>query len=284
MNRDSLAGRWLGVIVPIAVVWVVSVVVSGLTVGYIRYLWLPRAGAGMSPFDQEALWRAKYADSRLLITAVGDCVIILYGLFARRRALSSELVPAMPERLPARVLLWMPFLGAAVCLFVNLVFTFTGLTVLLARDYEAMGEALFPEGQTALTVVTVGLLAPAAEELIFRGVVFPRLRGAYRGLMPAVFSAVLFGAYHGNLAQGLYAFFLGLLFAFGYEKTGWFSAALLMHIFANACSAALTLLPTGLTTGQLLGLMFASGAVLAAGCGRLARLSADRTEPTAGQM
>lgn len=82
------------------------------------------------------------------------------------------------------------------------------------------------------------LLIPVAEELIFRGVVFKRLK-LYIGAVPAIiFSALIFGIMHVNLVQCLYAAVLGLGLALLYEKTNLFCIPVIGHIAANLVAVA----------------------------------------------
>ena len=275
MRTDSPFRRWLGVIVPVAVIWFISAAVTTLMVAYCRYILMPHQAADLDVFAQEAFWRREYAARRLLVTAIGDGLIIAYGLWERGRDKKAGRTPEFPVRMHPAWICLMPVLGVALCLFVNAAMNLSGLVRLLANDYQEVGEALFPAGQEALSLFTVGLLAPLAEELVFRGVIFPRLRGLYRGVVPAVFSAVLFGAFHGNLAQGIYAFCLGFVFAWGYEKTGRFGAAIALHIAANACSLILSGMNLSWGLSDLLIIMGTSGLVLTAGTGLLAKKSAD---------
>ena len=52
----------------------------------------------------------------------------------------------------------------------------------------------------------------------------------------ALISAVLFGLYHGNLLQGVYAFLLGLVLAWLYERFQTLAAPWLFHAAANMTS------------------------------------------------
>lgn len=80
--------------------------------------------------------------------------------------------------------------------------------------------------------------APLMEEGVFRLGIYGFLR---RKLMPgaaAFLSALAFGVYHGNMIQGLYAFMLGFVLAWGYEKCPWgkYRMAVLMHAAANGAA------------------------------------------------
>ena len=79
-------------------------------------------------------------------------------------------------------------------------------------------------------------LIPIAEELLFRGVVYQRLK-LMLGVSPAIIcSALIFGLVHVNLVQFLYAAVLGCLLAYLYEKTGFFYVPVLGHIAANTAA------------------------------------------------
>lgn len=79
------------------------------------------------------------------------------------------------------------------------------------------------------------LLAPVAEEAVFRVGIYGWLGRRMPLAAAAVLSALAFGLYHGNWIQGIYGFFMGLVLAWGYESGGKrsFSMAVLMHGAAN---------------------------------------------------
>ena len=80
------------------------------------------------------------------------------------------------------------------------------------------------------------LVIPAAEELLYRGVVWKRLRMYFGNAAALVLSAVIFGAVHANLVQFLYAGILGLLLAYLMQTTGKLYAPILAHIAANTAA------------------------------------------------
>lgn len=77
------------------------------------------------------------------------------------------------------------------------------------------------------------LVIPLAEELLYRGVVYKRLRNLFGVSAGIVWSALIFGLVHANLVQFLYAGILGLLLAYLFEVTGKLYAPVLGHITAN---------------------------------------------------
>ena len=83
-----------------------------------------------------------------------------------------------------------------------------------------------------LNFVVMCVCAPIAEELLFRKTLMDRTL-KYGEKLAVVFSAVLFGLFHGNLQQFLYTTCLGLFFAFVYAKTKNVLNTILLHVCIN---------------------------------------------------
>lgn len=124
--------------------------------------------------------------------------------------------------------------GAALGIGVNNVIAMTPLIQVSAGFAEA--NRAFFAGGIAAELLGSCLIIPIAEELLYRGVVYKRLR-LIAGVLPAIgFSAVIFGVMHVNLVQFLYAGILGLLLAFLLEKTGFMYMPVVGHIAANVAA------------------------------------------------
>lgn len=89
-------------------------------------------------------------------------------------------------------------------------------------------------------IIVVGLLSPLVEELIFRGVLYNRLRTFMKGGSAILVSALCFGVYHQNIVQGTYAFFMGCAIAFFYERFGHFYIPVIAHVISNVTVYLLT--------------------------------------------
>ena len=114
-----------------------------------------------------------------------------------------------------------------------------------------------------LLFLTVGILAPIAEELIFRGLVFRRMKDFMKPWMAIVLSGLLFGIYHGNMIQFLYASLMGILLAVIYHRTGTLWTSILAHVVANLWSlfgnewwdSLWTKIPFGIVIGLVIELL-----------------------------
>lgn len=122
-----------------------------------------------------------------------------------------------------------------------------------------------------LSLLYSAVVAPAVEEVLFRGLMFRRMR-EYMSFLPAAFlSSLLFGLMHGNMVQFIYATLIGLLLAFIYEHYGNLRAVVLFHAIGNLTSglSALFLTPQILNELPALPWIAAGAFLLAAGTGLL---------------
>ena len=117
----------------------------------------------------------------------------------------------------------------------------------------------------------LAVIPPLVEELIFRGIFF----GSYRkaGMTgAALMSGLLFGCFHLNINQALYAFVMGIVFAYMVEATGSLWSSVIAHFAVNTYSIGIVQLlkMAGMYTadGQVSGVA-ESEAELAASTGTL---------------
>jgi uncharacterized protein len=88
-------------------------------------------------------------------------------------------------------------------------------------------------------LVSVGILAPIAEEIYFRGVIFRWLRGGWKFWPSALISSVIFGLLHGEISVAIAAFVLGLILAYAYEKSNSLWGSIAIHIANNSINILL---------------------------------------------
>ena len=105
----------------------------------------------------------------------------------------------------------------------------------LSRVYQSTEQVIYSAPRW-LQMIGAGILAPIAEELVYRGMTYRRMRESLTAMQAGIFVSILFGVGHGNLPQGLYAMVLGLLLACIYEKFRNIAAPILFHIVVNITS------------------------------------------------
>ena len=126
------------------------------------------------------------------------------------------------------------FLIAATVLFSVGFSMLLNLSGFVKNSQEFQQVAEVQAGTSFLVAFLVyGILSPLSEELLFRGVIYGYVRKFFDVRTAIVISAILFGIYHGNIVQAVYAAVLGYLLAYAYEYFGSFWVPVLMHVAIN---------------------------------------------------
>ncbi|MFH1406949.1 MAG: type II CAAX endopeptidase family protein [Candidatus Omnitrophota bacterium] len=98
--------------------------------------------------------------------------------------------------------------------------------------------ALFLKEQRPLVlfylVLLVAVIGPVAEEIFFRGFLYPALRNKIGRPSAVAASGILFSLLHTNLSGLLPISILGMLLAYLYERTGSLMAPVAVHILHNS--------------------------------------------------
>jgi membrane protease YdiL (CAAX protease family) len=178
----------------------------------------------------------------ILMSTQVALLLVSWLFVARPNALAG--LPAFPGRDAARSvregLVW----GVAAWVLA------TALGALMVLVLEAVG--IDPEPQTAeqavnmlepwIVVPAVVIVAPIAEEVFFRGVVFNAWLREGGRRWAFIGSSALFAIIHLSLVSIVPIFVLGLALAWVYDRTGSLLAPIVMHAVVNGISVALALL------------------------------------------
>ncbi len=105
--------------------------------------------------------------------------------------------------------------------------------------YERVAQNFYQQ-ELLIEIAALCVLGPLAEEIVYRGFVYQRLREKGSETLAAVCSALLFGVMHFNLVQCAYAFVLGILLAHIVNRTGSLLTAAAAHMAANLVSVLWT--------------------------------------------
>jgi len=111
----------------------------------------------------------------------------------------------------------------------NMILNFCGV-----EDHSAL-QSLSSTSSPVGMFFGMVFVAPVLEELIFRKVLFERLR-AYGSGTAVIITAILFGLYHGNIEQIPYATFMGIILGMIMAMTGDIRLTILIHFINNLLS------------------------------------------------
>ncbi|MGI6242248.1 MAG: CPBP family intramembrane glutamic endopeptidase [Prevotella sp.] len=131
------------------------------------------------------------------------------------------------------------------------------------RLFEAiMGE---PTGYLA-----IGILAPLAEELVFRGAILRALLKLFDSKLhwiPILLSALLFGAMHGNYPQFIHASLIGLILGWMYYRTDSIVPGVVFHWVNNTVAYVMFNLMPQMADGKLIDLFHGDSRTMWLGLG-----------------
>jgi len=105
----------------------------------------------------------------------------------------------------------------------------TGINHLLNNQHPLKN----PFNDTNFSLISIILLAPFFEELIFRGTILKGFLSNYSVLKSLIYSTAIFGLIHYAPATVICAILLGFLFGWLYYKTGSIALTILLHATAN---------------------------------------------------
>ncbi len=119
---------------------------------------------------------------------------------------------------------------------------FTLLPEAWLSSYEEAANTAFT-GEFWIIAIMVGIAAPVVEELVFRGLIYTRLKQGMPVAVAAVITAVWFGAMHGHPLWVAYAAVLGLVMVWIFERTKSLFASMLFHFGYNLVAVIEMALP-----------------------------------------
>lgn len=108
-----------------------------------------------------------------------------------------------------------------------------------SESYQQIDQIVY-SGSFAIQILASGIAAPLAEEFLFRGMLHKRIRHFVKPVPCMIISSLIFGLIHGNIVQFVYAFLIGIILAYVYEKFKTIWAPVILHAAANTSAVLLT--------------------------------------------
>lgn len=207
---------------------VVNITAVLVLVGYLMI----RILTGDAPYDAFETIQSEM----LILTGLGDAILIPIAWMFYREDEKKRLSKGFRERILVHNTFEISEIVSVAIMVIGISCLMNLLIALIPIDdveYQKIAEEMFNNNGIVIQLVVIGILAPVSEELIFRGLIFRRSRDYVGFMWAAVCSGLFFGIYHGNLTQGIFAFFMGMLFAAIYEHFGTLWAPIVAHMANN---------------------------------------------------
>lgn len=176
--------------------------------------------------------------------------VILTALFVWRKW--APISRYYIQQKPWGVLIWAILAGLGAIL--PLQWLYEQMNITMTDDVKHLFESIMGSRWGYLAL---GILAPVAEELVFRGAILRSLMDYFNHRLPwipIVASALLFGAVHGNMAQFANAFTMGLLLGWLYYRTHSIVPGVVLHWVNNTVAYTMYKLMPEMNDGQLIDL------------------------------
>lgn len=128
------------------------------------------------------------------------------------------------------------------------------MNLVMPESFEKLFEQVMAE---PVGYLAIGILAPLAEELVFRGAILRKLlqlSGQKLHWVAIVFSALIFGAIHGNLPQFVHATLIGLILGWMYYRTDSIIPGVVFHWINNTVAYVMFNLMPQMADGKLIDL------------------------------
>ena len=167
-------------------------------VGYAGLWLIMKSGGGMDTYYQNAILFTGLTGLLAMIPCLW-----FYSRDRAARKIGGLVTSQKPWQLKIPEMLLLLGMGAAFSQFANML---VGIlqSVLNYQEYQESMDQLMEGKQMWFLILSMGIIAPLAEEIVFRWLIYLRLRDYMRMGAAAVISGLIFGIYHGNLRNDLW--------------------------------------------------------------------------------
>ena len=165
-------------------------------------------------------------------------LLIFWLVFLIRKKKFTKEVCVRP--IPVKGILPVAILAACFNVITTVVVSYFPWPQSWIDSYMANSSAVDGSLMSWLTAV---LMAPVLEEIVFRGLVYTRLKKGLPVIAAAIVTSLAFGIAHGTVIWAIYTFVFSMLLIWVFEKFQSLTACILLHMAYNLSGMALSLVP-----------------------------------------
>ncbi|MDE6967110.1 MAG: CPBP family intramembrane metalloprotease, partial [Clostridia bacterium] len=181
---------------------------------------------------------------------------LVFGVFVYGKMVNKPLIKEtkITNKIGVKSMLIIPaIVVASIMAFLPLATGFVKLIELITHKAPSVNMAIGNQWwEIIISMVFLSVLPAIGEEILFRGSV---ARGLKRKnyLFAIIMSGFMFSIFHGNPAQTVHQFFIGMIFAYVYFVTGSLLGSALAHFLNNALAVVLEVAQNNLEINLTLG-------------------------------
>jgi len=157
--------------------------------------------------------------------------VIAIGILHGKLSIKKIIPLTVPGALQLAAL---PFIVIGLHIALTLISTIVNNLYPMPDSFISTYSLLFSSKHLFISIVSLGILAPLLEEILFRGIILRGLLFRYGAYKAVIISAALFAFIHFNPWQAVPAFFAGLIFGFLYISSKSLTPCFIGHILFNS--------------------------------------------------
>lgn len=198
-------------------------------------------GTGSDGLDEVTMIVSALLMERLMeMTFVAGIVsLFIYWLvfLIRKKKFTKEICL---RKIPVSGILPIAIMAAAFNIITTVIISFIPWPQEWMDSYIQNSSAIDGSLMAWLTAV---FTAPILEEIVFRGLIYTRLKKGFPVAAAAVITSVIFAIAHGTIIWMIYTFIFSLVLIWIFEKFQSLTASIILHMFYNLSGMALSLIP-----------------------------------------
>ncbi len=169
----------------------------------------------------------------------GIVTLLLFWIFflIRRKKITQEVCL---YKIPVKGILPIAIMAACFNVITTIVISYFPWPQNWMDSYIANSSSI--DG-TLMSWLAAVLMAPVLEEIVFRGLIYTRLKKGLPGIAAAVLTSLAFGLAHGTIIWAIYTFIFSMLLIWVFERFQSLAACIVLHMAYNLSGMALSLIP-----------------------------------------
>ncbi len=237
MQRESLGKRIWYFLSPLAVRYAIAYVVEIIVIGIYTMRKFPHAFEAASE-EQAYEYLNQILEAILPYSTQIGAVAALITIPCLIRMMKKDNFQKTVTEFSKIKYVYATIMSIAVSIGLNNILLLANVAE-FSESYQESAELLYAPS-FPVQIVCLGIIYPVMEELLFRGLIFRRIRKNSIAFYAIISSALFFGAYHGNSVQMIYGTLCGIMLAYFCEKTGSMKAPIIGHIAMNMTAVIFT--------------------------------------------
>ena len=209
------------------------------------FIFLIKFAAAMLTMFAYDFYKSHYTTIYLMMNSFNVCVVGTLVLFIVLRKIPAVRIEKRKMKTGQLFLLIMMMygltqVGSMMGLPVDTILNIPSSLNTSSEDaLQVLQNNIIISSDTFVRIICIGILPAVFEELLFRKFLIDRTI-RYGEFISCAMSGIMFGLWHGNFQQFFFAFFVGVLFAFVYIRTGNIIYTMILHASMNLVTSTIT--------------------------------------------